>query len=90
MAFKIYREQKAHNWPGLAQETTLICKELSIEDCNSTTLGKTDYKTLLINACHLKNEERLRLMATKNKWARITQEKYGKQNYIQNTTIEDS
>ena len=29
-------------------------------------------------------------MATKNKCARITQEKYGKQKYFQNTTIDDT
>ena len=76
LAFKINKEQKTHVLPGLAPssrlETEVICKELSIEDCNNTTLSKTDYKTLLLNACHLKNEERLRLMATKNKCARIT------------------
>ena len=90
LAFKIYKEQKTHFLPGLAQETEFICKELSIEDCNNTTLSKTDYKTLLLNACHSKNEERLRLMATETKCARITQEKYGKQKYFKNTTIEDT
>jgi hypothetical protein len=90
LAAKIYEEQKTQNWPGLVQETKMICKELNIEDCNSTCLNKTDYKSLLIKACHVKNEEMLRLQATETKGARMRTEPYGKQEYITSKNIEQA
>ena len=90
LAAMVYKEQKTQNWPGLVQETIQICKELNIEDCNNTCLNKSDYKSLLLKACHLKNEARLRLQATETKCARIKTEPYGKQNYVNNTTIEQA
>ena len=83
---RVYEEQKLQCWPGLAEETKLICQYLQIEDCNETQLNKEDYKLLLIQACHLRNEENLRLMA-QGKCARILTETYGKKDYIQKKNI---
>ena len=90
LAARVYKEQNAQNWPGLVQETKYICRELQIEDCNTTLLNKTDYKNLLLKACHSKNEDRLRLQATDTKCARIKNESYGKKKYINSTNIEES
>jgi hypothetical protein len=90
LSAQIYYEQKSQDWPGLAQETSLICKELEIEDCNTTCLSKTEYKSILFKACHLKNESRLRQQATETKCSRIKNEPYGRQSYVSNCTIEDA
>jgi hypothetical protein len=78
---RVYEEQKRWCWPGLAEETKLICHYLQIEDCNETQLNKEDYKLILIQASHLRNEENLRLMA-QGKCARILTDTYGKKDYI--------
>ena len=38
LAKKVYTEKVARGYPGLAKETATICKELHIEDCNTTKL----------------------------------------------------
>ena len=86
LASQIYEEQKRNHWPGLASETKQICQDLGIENCNTTSLSKTDYKKILISACHAKNEETLRSQA-KGKCARILSETYGKKDYITQTNI---
>ena len=86
LARKIYEEQKKYCWPGLAQETKLICQELDIEDVNDTQEGRISYKKLLIKACHLKNENNLRLQA-KGKCERIVHESYGKKEYTEKKNI---
>ena len=78
---RVYEEQKRWCWPGLAEETKLICHYLQIEDCNETQLNKEDYKLILLQASHLGNEESLRLMA-QGKYARILTETYAKKDYI--------
>ena len=40
LARKIYEQQKAEGWPGLAVETKRICEEFNIQDCNETFLTK--------------------------------------------------
>ena len=90
LANKTYKEQKQKNWPGLAAETETICKQLGIEDCNSSNLSKRDYLVLLDQACHKKNEEMLRSSASDTKCARIKTEAYGRKSYIANTTIQES
>ena len=59
LAKLIYMEQKKMHWPGLARETADICIELNIEDCNTTRLPKCEYRKILIEACHRKNEDKL-------------------------------
>ena len=90
LANKIYEEQKHNKWPGLYEETRAICEELQIEDCNTTRLGKQQYKVMALAACHRKNEEKLRLMATEGKCARIRGEEYGRKEYMKNQTIENT
>ena len=46
LAKKVYTEV-ARGCPGLAKETATICKELHIEDCNTTKLSKAEYKSML-------------------------------------------
>ena len=85
LAKQIYKEQKKLNWPGLAAESKAICLELDIEDCNSTTMNKCDYKKVVIRACHKKNEEKLRALG-RGKCERIQIEDYGKKSYLQKKT----
>ena len=40
LASKVYKEQRTNKWPGLAEETQIICEELGIEDCNITQKDK--------------------------------------------------
>ena len=86
LASQIYKEQKRENWPGLVRETEYICKQLSIEDCNTTRIGKLKYKQMSISACHNLNEKWLRNKA-KGKCERIKYELYEKKSYINNTNI---
>ena len=53
---------------------------------NDTQEGKISYEKLLIQACHLKNENNLRLQA-KGKCERIIHEPYGKKEYTEKKNI---
>ena len=89
LANKIYKEQQAEQWPGLAQETTLICQELGIESVHETNLSYKKYRELLLKACHTLNKERLlRQAEDKEKCRRISQENYGEKAYIKNEKIQ--
>ena len=90
LANRVYTQQKENNWPGLVEETKRICEELKIEDCNSTTLSKAKYKILVMKACHLKNEERLRLKASGLKCERMKSEEYGRKTYVSKKSMEES
>ena len=88
IARKIYEEQKLNKWPGLVEETTNICKELGIDDCNMTEQGKKDYRKTVIEACKRKDETLLRKDAEKNiKCDKIMKQKYGKKSYIYQQNI---
>jgi hypothetical protein len=86
----VYEEQKKQNWPGLAQETTAICKKLNIEDCNITQISNTKYRQYVTVACHALNEKQLREKATATKCARISKEDYGRKEYIDKNSISDT
>ena len=90
LAYRVYQEQYKKEWPGLARETQLICRELGIEDCNTTCISKSKYRTLLTEACHEKNKQLLRSAATEVKCVRIQKEAYGAAVYYKNTTIEET
>ena len=60
LARRIGEEQKMFGWPGLAKETSEICKTLHIEDVNETSMSKTEYRRLVTKMLHLENERRLR------------------------------
>ena len=81
LANQIYEEQKTNKWPGLYEETRVICEELQIEDCNLTSLSKQKYRDIVLAACHKKNEETLRAKATQGKCVRIGGEEYGRKDY---------
>jgi hypothetical protein len=94
MAGKVYREQVAMDWPGLAEETKEICTKLGIENCNTanitTTLDKNHYKRIIKEAIVKKNESILRGQAEgKIKCVKIMKEQYGKKNYIGESLISD-
>ena len=38
LAGRVYKEQVAMGWPGLAKESKEICQKLGIEDCNTANL----------------------------------------------------
>ena len=61
---QVFEQQKLKKWPGLCKETAKICLELGIEDVNLTNLSKDKYMKLFLEACHKKNEEKLRTLAT--------------------------
>ena len=63
LAKLIYKEQRLRKWPGLVTETTQICMDLGIEDCNSTNIDLQSYKKILMKALNRKNEEKLRALA---------------------------
>ena len=63
------------------QETKFICQELNIED------QKNDFRSLLLKACHSKNEERILLGASEVKCSRLKTESYGRKSYLQDQTI---
>ena len=86
LAKQIYDEQKLNKWPGLACETTSICSELGIEDCNTTHLDKVAYGQILTEAIHKKNEEKLWFFA-RGKCERINKEDYGRKDYINKKNI---
>ena len=87
LARGIYNEQKEMKWPGLVSETRNICQELNIEDCNETLINQNSYRSLLLQACHSKNEERILLGASEVKCARLKTESYGRKAYLQDQTI---
>ena len=86
LASIIYEEQKLQGWPGLAAERSSICQYLQIKDCNQTNIYKDDYRKLLLQACHMKNEEKLRTVAN-GKCARLGYETYGRKYKIQKIII---
>ena len=88
LAGKVYKEQKLKKWPGLVKETEVICSELSVQSVHSTKLSAKVYRSKVVNACHRVNEQRLKNQADgKTKCAKITEEKYGKKNYISDSKI---
>ena len=96
LAKRIYVEQKQKNWPGLALETEIYCREMNIQNCNTTDLNKSLYKKNIFEACHAQNEKYLRSQA-KGKCERLAHEEYGKktiyieQEYFQcSTTVQNS
>ena len=46
LASRVYEEQKAKGWPGLAKETAEICRQIGIEDCNEDNIQKMGVKIL--------------------------------------------
>ena len=44
LARQIYEEQPSQKWPGSAGEADQICKELEIENENSTRLEKKSFR----------------------------------------------
>ena len=83
LAAQIYREQVDNGWPGLAKEAKEICKELQIEDVNTSTLSKSELKRLLKGAIETKNEAILRDQAkNKIKCCNILKESYGRKDYL--------
>jgi hypothetical protein len=90
LAGRIYREQVAREWPGLATEVRGICKELEIEDCNLTKQSKTEYRAVTEEALYKKNEEILRKLAEgKTKMNKVMKDKPGKKDYISNNKISE-
>ena len=90
LASKVYREQVAKGWPGLAKEAKDICSQLGIEDCNTTMLELGEYKKLVCCAIEKKNEELLRTQANgKTKCERLQKETYGKKSYISQSKLKE-
>ena len=53
-----------------------------MEDCNTTSMAKSEYRQKVIQACHRMNDKLLTAQA-KGKCERIGYEKYRKKDYIQ-------
>ena len=90
LASQMYREQLEKGWPGLAKEAKVICEELEIEDINTSTLTKSEFKRLTKGAIRTKNEAILKEMAhEKSKCKNIMKEDYGRKEYMNEMKIED-
>ena len=90
LASQIYREQVEKGWPGLAKEAKQICEELDIEDINSSTMSKGEFKRLIVGAIKNKDEAILRQQAqNKVKCYNIMKEDYGKKEYLNDRKIEE-
>ena len=88
LARNVYDEQRAQQWPGLAAEADEICLELGIENVHDTGLSAKAYRAVIIEACHIKNEARIKSEAEgKEKCERIFKEKYGAKEYTKNKEI---
>ena len=84
----IYEEQKSNNWPGLVEETKRICKDLNIEDVNTTEKTKKVYRKMLLEACRVKDEEIKRKEAEGNiKCQKIMKDSYGRKAYVRQQNI---
>ena len=60
LARLMYEEQINNNWPGLALETEEICKELCIENVNTTVKSKAEYSKDLQKAVRVIDEVRMK------------------------------
>ena len=90
LASQIYREQLEKGWPGLAKEAREICEELEIEDVNTSTMTKSEFKRLTKGAIKTKNEAIRKEMAQeKSKCKNIMKEDYGRKEYMNEMKIED-
>ena len=90
LANQVYLEQKLNRWPGLVQETDEICRKLSVENVHETDLSSKAYRQKVLEACHKINEQRLRQQADgKQKCERISDESYGKKNYVKSSFIHE-
>ena len=90
LASRIYHEQLAKGWPGLAKEGSEICKELEIEDVNVTTMTKSEFKRVIQGAIKTRDEVIMREQAeNKTKCEEIMKECYGKKAYLSENKIED-
>ena len=88
LAQQVYEEQRSQNWPGLAKETETICSELGIQSVHTTNLSAKEYRGIIVKACHLTNEVRLKKDAEgKDKCERIFREPYGRKEYVKNKQI---
>ena len=63
LAGKVYKEQKLKKWPGLVEETEMICRELDVQSVHSTKLSTKVYRSKVVIACHKVNEQRLKRQA---------------------------
>ena len=89
LSLSVLKEQKSEQWPGLAQETENICKELSIENVHTTKHKTKKYRKIIVEACHKANEKLIKSQAEgKNKCERMNGEEYGKKEYIKNKNID--
>ena len=54
LARRVYEEQRERAWPGLARETTEICRQLGIPDCNTADILATrdkEYRKMITESC---------------------------------------
>ena len=87
----MYKEQKAKGWPGLVEETTKICRQLNIEDCNETKMDLKEFKKIVNEAIKKADEALIKTEASgKTKCARILDEEYGKKKYFKEQTISET
>ena len=86
LARKVYKEQLRQGFPGLAQEVTMICREVGLDDGNLSTLTKGQVSTAIRE--HHK-EEMVREMG--KKMEDLVDSEMGKvKEYMLNNNIADS
>ena len=80
---RMYEEQMASKWPGLAQEVEVMCSKLNLPKLDSCWMDAKNFRKLVTSACHKENEKRLRNLSNSiKKCSNIKKEEYGKQSYI--------
>ena len=87
---KIWEEQRRFRWPGLAREASEISRKLVVDDPNTTSLSKQQYRAEVTKACHHFQEGQLRQkMKSKDgqimkKCQKIEKDFYGRKPYFDN------
>ena len=85
LARQIYDESRTREWPGLAAEVTVICKEIGISDVNTVTVDKTTIKKAIWD--HHQGEIKTELEKSK-KLSDIRNEDFSKvQNYFNEKSL---
>ena len=90
MARMMYEEQRKNSWPGLADEVSIICSKLNVEDGNLTSLSKGAYRKLVDRACRELDEKEMKEgMAGKTKMERLVNDDCLMKEYMNQKSLKD-
>ena len=85
---QVYEESKKKGWPGLGEEVTKICNNISIPDLNSNVVSKEEIKDAIWNHHYLDIKEEL---SKSKKLCDIKDEDFTKvQSYFDGKSVEST